>query len=62
MSASELLIAVVIVTLLVTVFLLGASYLNRKIGGRGRPPVSESGGDGWYFVRFYPGGSPDTEA
>ena len=57
MSATELLTAVVIVTALVTLLLLGAGLLGRRVGSP-RPPgaESEASEDSWYFVRFLPDG------
>ena len=62
MSASELLITVVIVTVLVTVLLVGVTYLGRRFDRRGSTGGAADPPDGSrYFVRFLPGSEADLD-
>ena len=63
MNAAELLTTVVIVTVLVTVLLLGVSYLGRRLDSEGkRARIQGSGDDSWYFVRFEPDGGTGRDS
>jgi hypothetical protein len=61
MSAADLLLTVVIVTLLVTGLLLIVPFVRRRLEqGSDEPDAGHASDGSWYFVRFLPGGDSES--
>ena len=63
MSASDLVFTVIVVTILVTVAVLGGALIGSRFGRSASPAPDQNPWDGsWYFVRFYPDEVEESES